>query len=177
MLRWGWILWAITLGIAGVLLWRAPTEQLPVIVLVGALLLPWLLWRGGRWLWQLIRDAPHEAWNGRYFEFDGRQVRVLVDDDDTLWICAADVFDVLGLTGDTRRSTRVRLSAGRDGLRAAPGSRLLCFTERGLQAWLERRTEARVAVFSRWLNKQVLGPHHKRRTIAGYAEQAPDRIS
>jgi hypothetical protein len=170
-LRWTWILWAAGTALLAILVYLSPRERLPLFIALAALLLLWPLWRGGRWLWDAVRASAHQPWQGRYFEFDGRQIRVLVDDRDALWFCAADVFDVLGIAGSGRNPARARLSAGRDGLRPAPGTRLLCFTERGLAAWLERRTERRVAGFDRWLRTQVIGPHHRRLEMMGLSER------
>jgi hypothetical protein len=165
--RWGWILCAA--GTAGICAaWAlAPATLTPFLAVAAGLLLLWPLWRGGRWLRDAVVDGPQQAWQGRYYEFDGRQVRIFVDDDDALWICAADVLDAVGAQGIARETARVRLAAGRDGLRRAPGSRVLCFTERGLAAWLERRTDARSAAFGRWLTHQVLRPHNRRQELAG----------
>jgi hypothetical protein len=166
-LRWGWILWAIGtafLIVAGI---GAPPERLPLTVVLAAALLLWPLWRGGRRVIQVVLDSAHAQWQGVYYEFDGRQIRILVDDTEALWFCAADVFAALEIAAGGREPARARLAAGRDGLRHAPGTRLLCFTERGLCAWLERRTERRVATFERWLQTQVIGPHHRKLELAG----------
>lgn len=164
-----WVGWSIATVIFTVLVVAAPTGLLPLLGTGGALLLLWPLWRGGRLLWRQMLDASMQPWQGSYYEYDGRQIRVLVDDIDGLWISAADVFDALGLTGTARDIDRARLVAGRDGLRAAPGERLLCFTERGLSAFLERRTDVRSALFQRWLHAQVVRPHHRRLVIAASA--------
>lgn len=169
MLRSGWLIWAVLLLFALVLAWRLPAEALPLLAVLGGLLLLWPLWRGGRWLWQAIGGAAHADWQGRYFEYDGRQIRILEDDLGDLWIAAADVFDALNLPAAARDPARVRLAAGREGLRAAPGTRLVCFTERGLAAWLERRSGPQVAAFDRWLRTQVLVPHHRKRERAAAA--------
>lgn len=169
--RWTWILWAAGTALFVVLMWRSPSERLPLYVSFAALLLLWPLWRGGRWLWDAVQSGAHRPWQGRYYEFDGRQIRILVDDTAALWFCAADVFDVLGVAGSGRDPARARLSAGRDGLRRAPGTRLLCFTERGLAAWLERRTERRAVAFERWLRTQVIGPHRRRLETTGLSER------
>lgn len=172
--RWAWIFWAAGTALLFILLWRSAPDRLPLYVSFAALLLLWPLWRGGRWLWDALQSSAHQPWQGRYYEFDGRQIRILVDDSEALWFCAADVFDALEIAGSGRDPARARLSAGRDGLRAAPGTRLLCFTERGLAAWLERRTEHRAASFERWLRTQVIGPHHRRLEMTGLSERTQD---
>lgn len=174
-LRWGWILWAIGTALLIVAGLAAPPERLPLMVVLAAALLLWPLWRGGRRVIHAVLDSAHAPWQGLYYEFDGRQIRVLTDDTEGLWFCAADVFAVLEIAGGGRDPTRVRLAAGRDGLRHAPGTRMLCFTERGLCAWLERRTERRVATFERWLQTQVIGPHHRKLELAGLSARTQTR--
>jgi len=167
-----WIAWGIAVLVFVALLAVTPRERLPLMLIGASLLLLWPLWRGGRLLWDQMLDASMQPWQGSYYEYDGRQVRVLVDDLDGLWFCAADVFDALGLDGKARDVGRARLAAGREGLRAAPGERMLCFTERGLSAFLERRSDARSASFQRWLQTQVLRPHHRRLEIASASAPA-----
>jgi hypothetical protein len=174
-LRWGWILWAIgtaVLIVAGV---GAPPERLPLMVVLAAALLLWPLWRGGRRVIHAVLDSAHAPWQGVYYEFDGRQIRILTDDTEALWFCAADVFEALEIGAGGRDPARARLAAGRDGLRHAPGTRMLCFTEHGLAAWLERRTERRVATFERWLQTQVIGPHHRKLELAGLSARTQTR--
>lgn len=175
-LRWGWILWAIGTALVIVAGLAASPERLPLMAVLAAALLLWPLWRGGRRVIHAVLDSAHAPWQGLYYEFDGRQIRVLTDDTEALWFSAADVFAVLEIPAVGRDPARARLAAGRDGLRHAPGTRLLCFTERGLCAWLERRTERRVATFQRWLQTQVIGPHHRKLELAGLSEQTQDRV-
>ncbi len=165
-----WIAWCVAALVLAGLLAITPRERLPLLLIGASLLLLWPLWRGGRLLWEQTLNASMQPWQGSYYEYDGRQIRVLVDDLDDLWFSAADVFDALGVEGKARDLGRARLAAGRDGLRHAPGQRMICFTERGLSAYLDRRTDARSASFQRWLQAQVLRPHHRRREIA---ESAP----
>jgi hypothetical protein len=122
-----------------------------------------------RLLWPLYRSARLVLrWSGRrdngsYYEFDGRRIRVTFDDND-VWFGAADVFDVLGTADDARQVERVRLIVGRDGLQQAPGG-VLSFSEKGLAAWLHRRTERRAGQFARWVETQVLAPYRRRREL------------
>lgn len=172
IVRGTWMLWGIGAPIGLALLFLAPESFFPLVTPLWALLLLWPLWRGGRALWYAIIEAPHQDWNGGYFEFDGRHVRVLVDESHALWVCAADVFDALGIEGRGRVPARVRLDAGRDGLHQLPGERLLWFSERGLLAWLARRRGGRSSDFARWLESEVLGPQRRRRLTIG-AEAPP----
>jgi hypothetical protein len=170
-LRWGWILWFVWLVIGGELLLRdlaAGGAGAISVVLVAPLWLIWLLWLLWR-AWTRIGPAPQTRWHGNWFEFDGTPVRVLFEDE-TILLAADDVFDAFGLKGHARDPERVRAIAGRDSLvpRGAGGLRdTPFFTERGLRAWLERRTDAQAAKFVRWYETQVVAPYRRRRELAG----------
>ena len=167
LLRWGWLFWAaITLDLgwafaaapardpSGALRWAL---QVPLI----ALWLLWGGWRGARFVWHWLRDAPLAPWDGRYYAFDDRQIRVLLDDQDRLLIVASDVFDVLRIEGRGRNADRVRAIIGRDGLRTLPGTGRLAFTVPGLQGWLARNSRRDARRFSVWLRTQVSEPHDR----------------
>lgn len=171
VVRWGWLIW-IAWGVIGGSLWltdlKAGAGALS-LVLVAPFWGLWLLWpvyRGARAVWRWQSDSTFAEWNGTYYEFDGRQIRMLMQGD-SIWIAAADVFDALELHGRQRDPARVRQIAGRDGLVKAPGTRLLAFSEIGIKAWLDRRTDPIAYKFSRWLDKQVIAPYRKRQEIEG----------
>lgn len=170
-LRFGWLLWLAVLPVLIAVALLVDNERLPLLAPLGGLWLLWPLWRGGRLLWQTLVDAPHAGWQGSYREFDGQPIRVLEDDDHQLWICAADVFDALDLPPPMRDPARVRLAAGREGLRRPPGSPVMCFTERGLEAWLAGRTDRRIAAFHLWWRTQVMEPHRRRLERDGYTRE------
>jgi hypothetical protein len=162
LLRGAWLLWAagaiVLLGAA----WLGLAAQtLPLMALLAAALLLWPLYRALRALWHWTRWRAHAKWHGRHFEFDGRQIRVLFDDDRVL-VVAADVFDALGIDAAGRGAERVRRIAGRDGLVTHPDAGELVFTERGLSAWMERRTARDADRFARWFEAEVLAPHRRR---------------
>jgi hypothetical protein len=171
--RGGWLLWAVGAPIGVALLVLAPTEFFPLLTPLWAALILWPLWRGSRALWHATLDAPHQDWNGSYYEFDGHQIRVKVDSEHALWICAVDVFEAMRIEGRGRDPARVRLDAGRDGLQAVAGERLLWFSEPGLLAWLSRRRAERHVAFARWLDAEVVGPQRKRRQKLGAQEPRP----
>lgn len=172
LLRWGWLAFVAWTAIGGILLARSLIEggeATAGIAFVAPLWAAWLLWL----LWRLAANARHWAarraygeWHGNYFEFDGRQVRVVFDEDD-IYLCAEDVFDALGTDEHGRASERVRRIAGRDGLVELPDRKMLAFTELGLRAWMERRTEPKAVKFMAWLDKQVVAPYRKRRRTLG----------
>lgn len=168
LLRWGWLAFAAWTVMGGVLLARsllAGGEAITTIALTAPLWAAWLLWL----LWRLAANAHHWAarraygkWHGNYFEFDGRQVRVVFDDDN-IYLAAADVFDVLETDEHGRVPERVQMIAGRDGLIDLPDRNLLVFTECSLRAWMERRTDPKAAKFIAWVDNEVVAPYRRRR--------------
>jgi len=121
----------------------------------------WLLWRGSSALRHAAKRRAYGRWHGNYYEFDGRQIRIVFDGDE-IFIAAADVFDAFGIEPRGREPDRVRLIAGRDGLTELPGDKLLHFTERGLRAWMERRTDVAAVGFRKWFERMVVAPQRKR---------------
>lgn len=165
--RWGWVFWISWLLVGGALLfgdWKSGVIGLGAVLAAPfwALWLLWPLYRGARFALRHLRHAPLAAWDGRYFAFDDRQIRVLFDDE-AIWVVAVDVFEVLGTPADARMPERVRQIVGRDGLQSAPDSTLLAFSEKGLAAWLDRRTERRALQFARWFQHEVVAPYRRRR--------------
>ena len=170
--RWGWFLWFIWLAAGGALTARLVREgglASIVVVLLAPFWGAWLLWlvvRGARWFRAWVDETIWGEWNGSYFEYDGRQMRVLFDGD-SIFIAARDVFVACGIGSRGRDIERARLIAGRDGVVPAPESRLMCFTERGFRAWMERRTDPASGKFVLWFDRQVVNPYRRRREM-GY---------
>lgn len=169
IVRWGWMIWIAWGVIAGALFLsdiKAGTGAISLILVApfwGAWLL-WPLYRVGLGFLRWQHGGAWAEWNGRYYEFDGRQIRIWMQGE-SIWLAAVDVFDALGLHGRQRDAARVREIAGRDGLVKPPGSRLLAFSEIGIRAWLDRRTDPAAHKFLHWLDKQVIAPHRKRQEI------------
>jgi hypothetical protein len=166
VVRYGWQIWILWGVIGGALLLidRQYVGLSFALVLTAPFWGVWLLWplyRGFRRLLTWRAEAAWGEWQGRYYEFDGRQIRILFEDD-AIWFVAADVFDALGIEGHQRNPERVRQIAGRDGLTRPPGSRLLAFSEIGLKAWLDRRTDIAAHKFGLWVDKQVIEPWRRR---------------
>lgn len=169
VVRWGWVLWFAWLAVGGALLLG---DYRGGVLGIGAILAApfwglWILWavfRGGRLLLRWLKQSGARDWSGNYYEFDGRQVRIQFDGDD-IWFGAHDVFVVLNTPSSARDPERVRQVVGRDGLREAPGGGLLSFSEKGLAAWLDRRTDRTAAQFARWIESQVVRPYRRRREL------------
>jgi len=170
LVRWGWIAWGaltVLIAVRWIVFDRGEVPKALQWLSLAPMAALWLLWplvRGAGALWRWMRAAPHAAWNGSYYEFDGRQMRLLFDHDD-VYVVADDVFAALDLRGRAAGAERVRLISGRDGLRQLPGRRELVFSERGLSAWLARRSDAKAVSLRRWFERDVIAPHRKRREI------------
>ncbi|HTN49677.1 MAG TPA: hypothetical protein VMK32_09620, partial [Burkholderiaceae bacterium] len=83
-LRWGWVFWFSWLAVGGALLLGDFRGGVPAIGLVlatpfWALWLLWVLYRGLRFVLKLLHGVGRTQWSGRYFEFDGRHIRIHFD--------------------------------------------------------------------------------------------------
>jgi hypothetical protein len=169
VLRWGWVFWFVWLGVGGALLlgdYRGGALGIGAVLAAPfwALWLLWVLYRAARFGLRELKHSGWQRWDGRYFEFDGRQVRILFHGDE-IFFCADDAFDALDTALTARDHDRVRQIVGRDGLRYPPDSKLLSFSEKGLAAWLDRRTERSAIQFRRWVETQVVTPYRRRREL------------
>jgi hypothetical protein len=175
IVRWGWLLWLLWLVVATALLiddFKSGVLSLALVLSAPfwALWVGWPIYRGlGGWQrWQARARGGRR--DGGHYEFDGQPIRTFFDGDRILW-SADDVFDALAIHVDARRAERVRQIVGRDGLTAEPASRLLCFSERGLNAWLDRRSEPAAHKFRLWIDKQVIQPYRRRRELERGAKE------
>jgi hypothetical protein len=171
VLRWGWFLWLAWAAVgAGLLSEDSKGGGFALgAVLSAPFWVLWMLWptyRGWAAWVRWVRHTRWRTWQGDHYEFDGQQIRVFFDDEQ-IWFAADDVFDALRLRGRQRDPERGRLVAGRDGLAERPGSGLLVFSEPGLRAWLERRTDSDALKFARWVQLQVIDPYRRRRQRGG----------
>ncbi len=177
VVRWGWVFWLAWLAVGGALLLGDIRGGVPGLGAVLAapfwgLWALWALYRGARVVLRWLRQSGWQEWSGQYYEFDGRQIRILFDGDD-IWFAAADVFEVLETPRNARDPERVRQIVGRDGLRPAPGTDLLSFSEKGLAAWFDRRTDRTASLFARWIETQVVQPYRRRRELESPGEGPP----
>jgi hypothetical protein len=172
IVRWGWVFWIAWLAVGGALLlgdYRSGVVGLGAVLAAPfwALWLLWLVYRIARaGVRSLRRLNVHD---GLHYEFDGHPIHIEFDGD-AIRFEATAVFEALGTDRDARNPERVRQIAGRDGLAPSPISGQLCFTEKGLAAWLDRRTGRAATQFTRWVELQVIAPYRRRRELQGAAE-------
>jgi hypothetical protein len=166
LVRWGWLAFAAWTVIGCEQLWqslRAGEDALVGTALVTPLWAAWVLWLLWRAAIAARRAAKRRAlgrWHGRYYKFDGRQIRVVFAGEQ-VFVAAADVFDALDIDTPAREPRRVRLLARPQGLTRLPDEARVFFTECGLWAWMERRTDAMAVRFANWLKAEVIAPWSK----------------
>lgn len=90
------------------------------------------------------------------FHFEGRQVRVSLDDDGTAWFVAQDACEVLDIRTDQTR----RLDADEKGLRSiqtpSGAQQMVVVNEPGLYALVFGSRKPEAKAFKRWIGHEVL---------------------
>ncbi|WP_374508921.1 hypothetical protein [Niveibacterium sp.] len=155
LIAWPLVRWQ---GLVGLVLALVPMAALIAVPLTlsGFDLLRWL------------RKGHLKRWNGRWYAFHGIQIRLFELPDHT-WLCADDVFRALGEPVDGVVHERFRNQFGALGYREPPGETLVCFSEAALRRYLSLRSDARSREFARWLERDVLFAHEKRRREAPFS--------
>jgi prophage antirepressor-like protein len=92
------------------------------------------------------------------FAFEGREVRVQVDERGEPWFCAADVCEVLGLEKVSNAVERLEPDEKGTRLTGTPGGpqQLLHLNEPGLYRLLMRSDKPQAKPFQRWVTHEVL---------------------
>ena len=161
VLRWGWFLW-VSWGVVGTGLVGEDRDGgfLLGLVLSAPFWALWLLWpvyRAWAFWTRSARRTQGQEWQGNYYEFEGRTVRVL-HDADGVWFAADDAFDALGLD-DAQRD------AERHVVFEHPGSGLPVFSRERLAALLDRRSDAVSLRFREWA--EAVASEHSLRNPRG----------
>jgi prophage antirepressor-like protein len=104
------------------------------------------------------------------FHFEGRQVRVAIDDDGTAWFVAQDACEVLDIGTEQTR----RLDADEKGLRPiqtpSGAQQMVVVNEPGLYALVFGSRKLEAKAFKRWIRHEVLPAIRK---TGSYSLQAP----
>lgn len=106
------------------------------------------------------RRAVFQRWNGRYYTFNGSQVRFCLIDD-TVWIVEEDVRKIITPAVSEREQRLLGADYGK-----VPTTPLLAYSERGLLRLLDTRLKQRscgtdMKKFYRWLHTDAI-PNVKR---------------
>ena len=121
----------------------------PVIGVAIAKPLVEMIHDGFGWLWA----QPLRAWQGKYYEFNGEQIRV-IEDDDVLWFAADDVIRATGIKAKAATLSETRL---------LPEWNLSCFTMEGLEAVLGRHRNHETQRLILWAQREVQAPWERKR--------------
>jgi hypothetical protein len=105
---------------------------------------------GMTWLWR----HPHQAWQGRYYEFNSRHIRVL-EDEDRLWFCASDVAKACGLDLVPVALPNVRIV-----------ERLPCLAMEDIEALHATHGGDELGRFLLWARRFVVTPWERKRSGA-----------
>ena len=123
--------------------------------------IPLFAWVAARWIVMgfgaLKRHAEERAlaeWNGRYFAYDDKQVRVHWDDSAT-WIEAEDIFRIIGRKPDPTTRERIRLRIGSERFCVPEAVGRECFSGDGVLDYLAAFEEDEPRKLRRWLEREV----------------------
>ena len=107
---------------------------------------------------RFVRHLALRHYDGRYFEFRGRAIDILVDADAACWVSTADARKITPLPADAVLQRLVPTQCGEVG--DPPRWRI---TTTGLAEVLARSADPVVAKFCRWLEVDVARPARNRR--------------
>ncbi|MBS1143223.1 MAG: hypothetical protein H6R14_629 [Proteobacteria bacterium] len=123
---------------------------------------PLIAWVLARWILMGASRLKHHAeeaalgdWNGRYFAFDGRQVRVHWDAT-AIWVDVEDLMRAAGRQPDQATLGRIRLRIGAADCQVPSGTDRLCFSDQGAVAYLDGLSDMAAQKVHRWLTREVL---------------------
>jgi len=159
------LLHAIILGICGGIIY---VVGLPWGGIVVAFPVAWVI---SRWIVMLIgkvkRRAEEDAtadWNGRYFEYESRQVRIYWDSE-AVWIVADDVFIHLGEHPDAVARKKIQIRLGADHFAKIPDVGLDGFTGEGLLRYLGKSQRSEFHRLKLWFEREALPNIHNRQEL------------
>lgn len=123
---------------------------------------PLVAWVAARWIVLGLSALKHRAhvravgeWNGRYYAFDDRQVRVYWDAAQG-WIHAGDLLKTVGRQLEGSALQRIRLRLGEADFRVPEGLDEPCFSETGAVNYLRGVSGDRAWQVRNWLERAVL---------------------
>lgn len=106
-----------------------------------------------------LARQPLRQWEGRYYEFDGIQVRIY-EDDDKLWFVANDVVRATGMAAMPQSF----LATQGQGIRVLEGTKLQCLDLDTVEKLLSRNRERDAGRFMSWARREVEAPWERKRS-------------
>jgi hypothetical protein len=135
------------------------TTAVTMLFIVGPLI-SCLLFTIAHIAWPYINEDFYGDWMGQWYEFDGQQVRIL-EIDGALWAVASDCYKALGKKPPDNLRARYKSSE----LAVIPDSKLMGFTEAGVQAFARNWSGRDADRFGLWYHGQVAMPFHRKREM------------
>lgn len=107
-----------------------------------------------------LAHQPLRQWEGRYYEFNGIQIRVY-EDDDKLWFVAKDVLRATNIPAipDSFLATHSQ------GCKVLDGTSLTCLDLDTLEKMLARSREHEPGRFILWARREVETPWERKRAL------------
>lgn len=128
---------------------------------IGLLSVPLIAWVLARWLFMFLavldRKAAERAvgeWNGRYYAFSDRQLRVHWDEAG-IWVDADDLFRAAGRSPDQGGRKRIRLRLGAQGYCVPAGLERECLSQESALLYLAGLDDDLSCKLRRWLEREV----------------------
>lgn len=159
---------ALFLAVGTLAIWGIPWPYgLVGVAPIGWVLSRWLVFGFSHFKRHAYETACAE-WQGKYFEFDGMQVRIDCDDN-TVRVVADDVFRQLGYQPGESDRRRLALSYGEAGYWRGAGEPDT-FDQEAVLTFLAGRRERQAPRLRAWLERQVF-PNLRARMERGLPPQ------
>lgn len=136
----GWIGFVLSIPLCGIALAK------PLVELFGESI---------AWL----SHQPLRQWEGRYYEFNGIQIRIY-EDDDKLWFVAKDVLRATNLPAIPESF----IATHSQGFKVLAGTSLTCLDLDTLEKMLARSREYELERFILWGRREVETPWERKRS-------------
>ncbi len=127
-----------------------------VVVLWGALLAKPIL-ECVIWVYKIFRDAPLKPYQGNYYAFDGKQVRIL-EINKALWVVDIDILAIIGLI----YSDASRRLAQHSEYRYVESQKLWVYSEQAALRLVQNSKHLNAHRLKFWLQKEVYFPYSHR---------------
>lgn len=122
---------------------------------------PLLAWVLARWVIMGVAALKDSAaaraigdWNGRYFAYDDRQIRIYWDDRST-WVVAEDVFRAIDRLPDEKTRQRIAVRLGAASFCTPESIGKACFSRQGVRDYLAGLDGEGPMRLGRWFEREV----------------------
>lgn len=146
------------------------------IPVAAILAIPALAWVGARWLvmflsWyrRRVREVTWKPWNGRYYAFEGQQIR-LHPAANEIWIHADDLFAVLELEIDSIGRRKLAARCGTECFRKVPEIGGEYLSAAAALQFLAAQGNQRAQKLKRWFEREILPPLRRQNDSGGEAQ-------